>query len=78
MRDGWAAGDAWWRIGAPAVALARVGAADGGAGSPAVREVVALADDGPALEAALATLAHHVGRRFTIAPRRAPLPWRAV
>jgi len=77
MRDGWAAGDAWWRIGAPAVALARIGAADGGEGSPAVREVVALADDGPALEAALATLAAHVGRRLAIAPRRAPLPWKA-
>ena len=76
MRDAWATGDAWWRVGTPAVALVRLGAANGGAGPPDVREVVAL-DDGPALEAALGTLARHVGRRLTIAPRRAPLPWRA-
>jgi hypothetical protein len=74
MRDGWAAGDGWWRIGAPAVALARLGAVNG-AEPPAVREVVAVGDE-RALEAALGTLAQHAGRRLTIAPRRAPLPWK--
>jgi hypothetical protein len=77
MREGWSAGDGWWRIGAPPVALARLGAPDPAGGSPAVREVVALADDGPALDAALAALARHAGRRLALAPRRAPLPWTA-
>lgn len=76
MRDGWAAGDAWWRIGAPAVALARVGAPAGVGGAPSVREVVALVDDPRTLDAALGTLARHAGGRLTVAPRRAPLPWR--
>jgi hypothetical protein len=76
MRESWAAEDGWWRIGSPAVALARLGAAHGASKSPDVREVVALGE-GPALEAALGALARHVGRRLTIAPRRAPLPWRA-
>ncbi len=77
MRDSWAAGDAWWRIGEPPVALARVGTAGAGAGPPPVREVVALGDDEAALDAALATLARHVGGRLTLAPCRAPLPWKA-
>ncbi len=75
MRDGWAAGDAWWRLGEPPVALARVGTA--AAGSPPVREVIALGDDEAALDAALATLARHAGRRLALAPCRAPLPWKA-
>ncbi|MCU0230815.1 MAG: GNAT family N-acetyltransferase [Acidobacteria bacterium] len=77
LRESWQPDDAWWRIGAPALALARLGSAGGPAGSPTVREVVALTDDGPALDAALAALARHAGRTLEVTPRRAPLPWTA-
>jgi CelD/BcsL family acetyltransferase involved in cellulose biosynthesis len=39
MAAGWAEGDAWWRVGDGPLALARVGAANGGPARP-VREVV--------------------------------------
>jgi hypothetical protein len=77
MRESWTEGDGWWRIGSPPRALARLGAVAAGAAGPPVREVVALADKGPELDAALAALARHAGATLMLAPRRAPLPWTA-
>lgn len=73
MRDGWAEGDRWLRVGEPPLALARVAAEVDGASE--VREVVALIDDGR-LSRVLDALADLAGAPLRVPVRVAPFPWK--